>query len=200
MPSELQQTRYDQLVRRVGGIVGPGSKVSEVLSELFPVISVEDLPAELQVLGGTVIGFGATGSSGAAGESPKAQLFNPVASGKIVTVTRVDVGAGTGIIRYGIEGSSRGTLVETATVADSRLGIDARTTAQIFFQSSVGESLHTGRVRVKADEPFTLRSEKGLFVLAPGTGVTFNSETIASTLNFSCMWRERVAEASELNF
>ncbi len=47
MGQELQQNRYDQLIRRVGGIIGPGSKVVEALGELFPVIDVENVPGEL---------------------------------------------------------------------------------------------------------------------------------------------------------
>jgi len=56
--TELQQNRYDQLLRRVGDLKGPGSKVNDVLQELFPTIDVENVPGELLFLMGTHIGLG----------------------------------------------------------------------------------------------------------------------------------------------
>ena len=38
--SQLQQSRYDQLLRRVGDLKGPGSKVNDVLHELFPMFDL----------------------------------------------------------------------------------------------------------------------------------------------------------------
>ena len=50
---EVQQNRWDQLIRRVSGSIGPGSRVSETLSELLPVMDVERVPGELLRLMGT---------------------------------------------------------------------------------------------------------------------------------------------------
>lgn len=201
MPSELQQNRYDQLIRRVGGIVGPGSKVAEALSELFPIIDVENLPAELYLLSGTAIGFGGSSSGPVAAEFSSVQLFNPVDSGKLVTVTQFQASPGaTSVIRMATEAASRGTAVPAERFADTRLGVTALTTAQLFFASNVAETPNVGRFLSLGAENVTIQDPRGLIVLAPGTGFTLGNETANLNLMVSFWWRERVAEQSELNF
>jgi len=91
MTFEVQQTRWDRIIRRVSGSIGPGSRVSETLSELFPVLDVERVPGELLLLGGTAICVGANDNSGAAGQVARHQIFNPVGSGVIATVSKLIV-------------------------------------------------------------------------------------------------------------
>ncbi len=100
--SELQQSRYDQLLRRVGDLKGPGSKASEILTEVFPTFDVEGYQGELQALNRRVLGIGASTILGAAGELAKIQLFNPAGSGLLITVTSVTFSATTTQdMRYG---------------------------------------------------------------------------------------------------
>lgn len=201
MPSEIQQNRYDQMIRRVGGIVGPGSKVAEALTELFPVLELENLPNELQILSGTHIGFGGSSSIGAIAEFPSVQLFNPANSGKIVTITGLYMSLNSqGVIRLGIEGATRGAAVLSESFADSRLGLGANITAQIFFASNVAETKSTGRIFLDTRGKQMLQDHYGLFVLGPGTGLTVGAEEAVTTIQISFWWRERVAEQSELNF
>lgn len=199
MPSELQQNRYDQLIRRVGGIVGPGSKVSEVLTELFPIIDVENVPAELQILGGTHLGFGGSSGPAVAAEFAFVQLFNPVASGKLVTVTQVNfMGSGNVILRFSVEAASRGAVVLSERFADTRLGVTNLTTAQIFFGSDPVIPPNVGRMISEQLATTTIQDPRGLIVLSPGNGFTVAAEVANKFINVSFWWRERVAEQSEL--
>ena len=203
MPSELQQNRYDQMIRRVGGIVGPGSKVSEALTELFPTIDVERVPGELLLLGGTMLGFGGSLITAAVAQFPEFQLFNPAKSGKLVTLTTVKVSSSaTQVIRMNVENVALGGGIGTEKFRDLRLGVGAPTgqpTANVRTASSVALPGNFASFRISVGAGETLSDDNGLFVLAPGTGVNFGGTGANSTLEFLLFWRERVAEQSELN-
>lgn len=201
MTSELQQTRYDRLVRRVGGIIGPGSKVAEALSELFPVLDVELVPGELLFLGGTILGHGGTKLVGGAATAPRIQLFNPVGSGRIVTCTTV-------ILTTGSTENVRGTVNQTALTTgvgvelsrDGRLEVTSRPTAQIRQDLTAAFTDATIQFSNTADRPFSLTDQNGLAVLPPGSGYEWGNGSVNSTLACSFLWRERTAEDSELSF
>jgi len=199
--TEIQQNRYDQLVRRVGGLIGPGSKVSEVISELFPMIDVENLPGELYVLAGTRLGFGSAVQISPVAEFPRVQLFNPVGSGTIVTVTTIWVSAtAAGQVRLVSTINPESTDV-LAIVRDTRLGVLQATTAEVRAASEAASLAANGaEFRTGGTLLNTLTDPNGIIVLAPGTGLTVTLINDNETLTVSFFWRERVAEASELNF
>lgn len=200
MPSELQQNRYDQLIRRVGGIVGPGSKVSEALTELFPVIDVERVPGELLLLGGTRLAFGGGTIVGAAGQRPKAQLFNPVGSGQLITVTSVIASTQVAdTLRWGVQPIQLSTGIGTETFRDTRLGL-ARPTGAIFQESAVALASGTNQARLIVNDPIHLDDENAIAILAPGNGFEIGLSLVANSLFYTFSWRERTAERSELSF
>jgi len=130
--SELQQNRYDRLLRRVGNMIGAGSMVNEALTELFPMIDVEGYQGELQQIKGTTLAMGASSLTGDAAESPKIQLFNPADSGMLITVTRI-----------------LATMNNTSTfrVAPARIALaDAVTTAVVRDNRNVVGSLPVGLI------------------------------------------------------
>jgi len=199
--SELQQTRYDRLIRRVGGIIGPGSKVAEALAELFPVIDVERVPGELLVLGGTSLAHGSSILTGAAGERPSIQLFNPAESQKIVTISLMLISSGTGmIVRWNINATELADVVVGSQFRDSRLGIGTIPTTLVRDESKAAAIAARGQARVLSGDTLTITEENGVAVLSPGFGLEVQGATVATTLNVSFSWRERPAEASELNF
>jgi len=202
VPSELQQNRYDQLIRRVGGIVGPGSKVSEALTELFPIIDVETLKAELQVLSGTHLAFGGVRTPAVAAQFSSLQLFNPAGSGLILTLTEVRLSTSTASeVRIAFESATRGALALNGLFGDSRLGITPLATGQVFFANNVALTPNQGRVKCNANVDETIiYNPNGNWVIAEGTGLTFGMETANGLLQGNFLWRERVAEKSELNF
>lgn len=200
MSQELQQTRYDQLVRRVGGLIGPGSKVSEVLGELFPVVDLESVPGELLRLGGTFIAFGGASVTGAAGQSARLQLFNPAGSGKIVTMSHVDIGTQvTDVIRFGVVTTALATGLGTEVHRDLRSLPPLRPTGQIRSLSSVALAPATGQVRLLSNTSYRIEDPNSVAVLLPGSGFEVGNTAVAITVTATFFWRERVLEQSELN-
>jgi len=198
--TELQTNRYDALLRRVGDLKGPGSKVAEVLTELFPIFDVENLPSELYILGGTDICFGGGILTPAAGEFAGLQIFNPIGSSKILTVTSLVVAStANNTIRWGVSNNPLSNGIGTETFRDTRRTITARPSGQIRIESDAAFVGNTGQTRVLANDPFTLHDKNGLAVLLPGIGFDLGSQIAAAPVHFTFYWRERVAEPSELN-
>jgi len=201
LTNELQQTRYDRTIRRVGGIIGPGSKVAEALAELFPVIDVERVPGELLALGGTSLAWGSSVITADAAERPSIQLFNPADSGKIVTVSHVYVSSGTGQqIRWSITEAILANVIVGAQFRDGRLGVGTIPTAQIRDESKAATTVARGQARVLSGDTLHIYDENSVAVLVGGIGLEVGGANVATTLNVSFAWRERPAEPSELNF
>lgn len=202
MTQELQQNRYDQLLRRVGGMTGPGAKVAEVIPEVFPVVDLENLPGELYLLSGTRLATGGVEQVGLAGQVPRIQLFNPENSGLICTLTTAIASNITGNISvfYVITDQAEPTNDLGIRIRDTRLGVLTRPTCQVRSASNVIVLAATGQFRMLNNTSVILTDPNGIAVLAPGTGITFTTPSTASTLALTFFWRERVAEQSELNF
>ena len=199
--SEIQQTRYDQLVRRVAALIGPGSKVGDVISELLPIFDVENLPGELYKLSGTDLAFGGATRTGAAGEFPSLSLANPVDSGHLLTITTVVVGTvGTGNIRFTTSATAPTGLETPAVVRDTRQGAVNAPVGQVFNDSLAVNIAAINRIRVLANASITLGDANGIAVLAPGTRFIMAADGAAATMLVTFFWRERPAEPSELNF
>lgn len=199
--SELQQNRYDQLLRRLGNLKGPGSKVSDVISELFPMIDVERVPAELLILAGTAIAFRGTNIAAAAGLENASQLHNPPGSGKVLTVTQV-------IVSLSTASTVNVTLAEPLLAnsngfgefRDSRAAGDVPAAAVGNTRIETGESTQPGMsIRLVANESFVLRDDNAIAVLLPNDQLTIGTNAQGETLTVAYLWREREAEPSELN-
>jgi len=199
--SNINQNRWDQLVRRVAGLIGPGSKVNNTIGDLFPMLDVENLPGELYLLSGTRLGTGGVLQQGSAGEVPRIQLFNPADSGLICTLTTFVVsGLSTQNFRYVYRNVAESTNDLGVQTRDTRLGIGNRPTCQVRSASEAAVLAGTGEWRQPASSVFKFTEPNGIAVLAPGTGFTITAVTVATTIQVSFWWRERTAEASELNF
>ena len=200
MTSEIQQNRYDQLIRRVGGIIGPGSKVAEVITELFPMIDVENVPSELLILGGTRVCMGGGTITGAVGESPKTQLFNPDGSSMLVIIERIVISTNaSNIVRWGRSNAVFGTDIATAVFRDTRNPVFNRPIAQVRTLSAVALASATNQVRINQLTELSVESPNDVVILSPGEGFEIGVATTNTAIYFGFTWRERVAESSELN-
>jgi len=200
MTYEVQQTRWDRIIRRVSGSIGPGSRVSETISELFPMIDVEQVPGELLILGGTNICSGAAQALGAAGEIGVIQLFNPADSGNIITVTRIEMSAtATTEVRMALATTALAINTSRERFRDTRRSPLLLPVGNIRTASVVSQLLETYAVRVISNSSHTLEDPNGVAVLSPGTGVTIGPRTVAITAFGAFFWRERPAEESELS-
>lgn len=200
MTSDLQQTRYDKLVRRVGGIIGPGSKVAEALPELFPMIDVENLPPELFLLSGTRMGFGGGNIGAVVGESPRAQLFNPAGSNILVTVDGFILSAGSaGILRWGTRTATIEVAVDTQLLRDTREILPLQPAAVVRHGTDAAAANATGQTADAANTPFKLFPPHGVVVLAPGVGLEVGTDQQNTRLIYTFYWTEREALESELN-
>ncbi len=199
MTNEIQQTRYDRLLRRVAGIIGPGSKVGEVLTELFPTIDVENVPSELLLLMGTRTAFGGGTKTGAAGEKPKMGIFNPAASNTIITLTRVLAGCTTATtMRWGKNTNELSGIISTQIFTDTRNPIAQLPVGRIASESSTALANATGQLAINARDQVDLYNANDLMILRPGIGFEIGNDANASTIHVTFWWRERPMETSEL--
>lgn len=199
MTNELQTARYDNLVRRLGGLLGPGSKVTETLGELFPVLETENLPAELMFLGGWTLGMNTVIVNPTVGETSRAQVFNPVGSGKIAVLTDVFITGSTANLNFQVNETPFPVLV-TGVTRDTHAGMDTGT-ALATGPLSTGNTPAAGRLSVlNTTMLHWTGKENSLAVLAPGSGLEIG--TASDNLSLSCtfFWRERIALPSELSF
>jgi len=199
--TEIQQNRWDQLIRRASNIVGGGSQVNDTLNELFPFMDVETLNAELAILSGTKLCLGSTSQAALAANLSHSQLFNPVDSNTLITVERVDLSMPTGdLVEYVMAALPLTNSSFTAVFRDTRLVAAGTPVGQLRDVQQAAGLPTTGNIFVPTDTPVTLQDKRGIFVLGPGSGVTFATTTVNRTFRMSYQWRERVVEPAELNF
>jgi len=195
----LNQNRYDQLLRRVGDLKGPGSKVNDALTELFPMLDVENLPAELQLLAGSRLCMG-TGLLGAGGATffGTMLLRNNAGSGIIARLIEVNVVATAGSIVLGPTQNS-----------DTPLGGEAFADTRIFGEGTAlkiqgsnnnlvfGANFWTPRT--DADNIYSWSPPSSIAVISPGNAFSVSNGAANVALRVNWLWLERQAQPSELN-
>ncbi len=199
MTNDLQTARYDGLIRRVGGLLGGGSKVTESLSELFPMIDCENLPAELLFLAGWRTGFSTQTVAQTVGETSRAQIQNPVGSGRLVVVTDVWIFAAPSIIAY----TTADVLFPSSlpgNLRDTRTGAFASTSARV-SSLQTGNTARRGELNATSNVVFHhFAHNNELAVLGPGTAWEYGTVSDNIFMDITFFWRERAALSSELNF
>lgn len=201
MTFEVQQTRWDRMIRRVSGSIGPGSRVSETLSELFPVFDVEQAPAELLVLGGTQMAIGHTNENAVAAVFQNSELFNPVGSGSIITLLSISAFGGGGItLNMGLTtGSFTTNNPSLVGFADGRLLGAALPVGQCRDETSGAVGAKDYLLLPGIYQNGIFAPPKAIAVLTPGTGWAVGSSAVNLDLIVCYTWIERPAEQSELS-
>ncbi len=196
---DLQTGRYDQLIRRVGGLYGGGSKVVEALPELFPVLELENTTPELIALTGWRTAWQSTERPGSALEPSASQLRNPAGTQALLAVTRIDIQSSINTpIQAEISATDFGTPVP-GLFRDSRFGIP-RSSAGVVASAdnvAVGGGL---RIRVLSGDILIIRDDNGIVLLTPGANLNIGSTLDNVRLTVTYWWRERIGLESELNF
>lgn len=199
MTYEVQQTRWDRIIRRVSGSVGPGSRVSETLSELFPVLDVERLPSELLLLGGTQVVVGSSRAGAVAATFPQVSILNPVDSGNLITVTSVQLFTTSAqLIRVSITENVL-PVSGAEEIRDGRRGVAGVPVGQSLVDNNLVVGPLRGSLRLEASVPFFWFDPNDLAVLSPGTAFLISGSVVNTTLEAGWMWRERPAQESELS-
>jgi len=198
--TEIQQNRYDQLIRRVNNIVSPGSIVGDALHELFPVIDVERVPGELLVLMGTRLASGRGNVLAGGGVRPQIQLFNPIGSATVITVTSLIISSVQAqTLSWGIGPAAFTTLTARGSLRDTRLRQTASNTAVGELRTQTTAVPAAGEVESisLAQTPVQYSDENSVAVLSPGFGLNVEGTTNATQIIASFLWRERTLEAAE---
>jgi len=196
----VQTARHDGLLRRLFSIKGGGSLLAETLGDAFPVIPLEGGPIELLKLAGWELGIAGLSTTSPVAQTVGGQLFNPPNSGKLVIPTTVWFSSpNAGRVFLGVTDVALATAA-TGRHRDTREGLVARTTGIVRHGNAPAVPTNAARFQILADETFILEDSDGLAVLAPGTGLTIVSVVTNITLHSGWLWRERIAEPSELLF
>lgn len=196
--TEIQQNRWDRLVRRVAGIVGGGSQVNDTLNELFPTIDVENVPGELLALANMRLGWVSGSLAALAANRNHHQIFNPAGSGTLVVITQVVMFSGAvTAFRFSNFIGALATLAGNERPRDTRRGVLAEMTGQHRTdQSTVSGGLDFQVVALGNTSRF-LKDDNAISILFPGTGLTVTNQTLNLDSTVSFMWRERAFEPSE---
>jgi len=199
--TEIQQNRWDQLIRRAAGIVGGGSQVNDTLNELFPVLDVESVPGELLFLAGTRLALGSARQLAVAARFSRVNLNNPAGSGNLIAITQaiISTTADT-VIRWSFDTSQLGGTLANSSLRDTREGFAVDPVGEVRNEDTAGGIAGFGQMVVLANSPFVLKDENTIGVLFPGT--TFQVVGAVANVEVNCTfyWRERVFQASEQVF
>ena len=181
-------------------LVGEGAIVSSVLPDVFPVVELEGTTIELATLSGWLPVFGATSRAAAAGLGSRAQLFNPAGSDRIVVIEDLYIETtGASLVNLGITVTELTTLVVNTKPRDTRFGTAARGVSQTRSQDGGAPPVANGRIHTEPLLSYHVHADRGIAVLAPGTGFECNNGTLNEIMRTSWFARERPAEPSELN-
>jgi len=173
--------------------------VNDVLQELFPTLDVENVPGELLFLMGTKIGWAGTSKAPTAGKRGGIQLFNPAASGQLVTISSVTISAASiGDITWGLVTTALGTDTALPRLRDTRTGVGQSSVSELRTSADT-VALSAGILVTLSNVPFTISDGNSVAVLAPGTGLSFVGN-VDQNMRISFNYRERIAEPSELSF
>ena len=196
----IQTGTFDNLIRRLYSIKGGGSELSETLGDVFPILDLENLPSELLLLRGWVLSMGRIQNTAGVGALNAHQLFNPPGSGMIMVLTSLRMSSSaTSVVTYGPAFTALATSSVAGARRDTRAG-SIKPTNGLLQEEDDGTGSAFGIMQISPNLFHELTDPNGLAVLIPGSAFRITDNITNQTLRTAWMWRERVAEPSELSF
>ena len=196
----LQTARLDNFIRRWGSIKGGGSVLSETLGDVFPVLDLENLPAELRLMAGISMVAGSGSATGGVGDLAGLQLINPVGTGVILVLTKFHVRNSTA---QAVSCGLTDTLF-TATInnrnLDSREEQNFNGAARIGGSTNAAAQLGDFLVETRANIDRDVDVPQGIAVITPGHAFQLTASATNEVMRATFWSYLRLAEASELNF
>lgn len=195
----LQTARLENFIRRWGSIKGGGSVLSETLGDVFPMLDLENLTPENQLVAGWQLFWAFATVIGVSAQLPGASIINPADSGNIVVVDsiifRTEAAANITI------GSSLPLFTPVGNVVprDTR-GPAFSGKARFGANSNVGAAENGLLLRTATAIDRQVEIPNSLAVLQPGTQLAIVSALVNIDLTVSFIGRARIAEPSELSF
>jgi len=194
----LNQNRYDALLRRVGDLKGPGSKVNDALTELFPMLDVENLPSELLLLSGTRLCVGHIALVTVGLTFAQAMLRVALDTSVVATIHMISMFSDTG------QEIAMGPTQNVSADPGDEAFTDGRAFGEGTVAKVLGEDLLVVgsdfyRIRIPTDTSVDFIPPKGFSVITPGTAFSVSATSVSTPLDVSFFWSERVAQPSELN-
>lgn len=194
--NELQVGRFNGVLHKLLNMKD-NAPAPQLAGDIVAGITLESDRPEWAYLGGTNLLIARGFVAGVAAQVSQAQLFNPANSNVLVVVDR--------ILMYSTAAVSRFTVNRTAAIPggsgagsarDFRLGPPGgASTARVLGITPAGASvLSLGEMGAPAN---VTASWDLPLILAPGTGIAVNNQTVAADLGFTFSWSERVWELSE---
>jgi len=204
MPGSYGEQRFSELVRRALAL--RESTALHPIEDLMPVLPVLDPGAPEQALLRRDKPF-CTGfiAAAIAGQLGVIELFNPLASGGIIIIDHLEVGAPLGLLRFRWQNQvGQNTLANlvaiTPKASDGRNGQSPFTRGFCVPRAgTVGASIAQGGVCTSfATNLYSVKFPVGI-VLAPGQSFAAESQTVNLDFIANVWWRERAVDNSEMN-
>jgi len=199
--NQIQSGRWDELLRRLFPV--KDRTIAPVLaSELVGQVVVQNWEPELYVLRGERLAIGTATQTAVAAEFPHTQLFNPAGSGNLLIVDEIWLRSPSNLL-YDLAFQDVVTVGFTnvgSSFRDTRLGVASVVGTTVGVLSVDTNVALTGGATVGRYNSEGLRSSvvKPKIILGPGTSLIVRGLTVNTTMSITYLWRERIAEPSEL--
>ena len=199
--NQIQGGRWDTFLRRLLPI--KDRSIAPIMaSELVGYITVQEWSPEFYMLRDEKMAIGLANQGAVAAEFAHCKIRNPDLSGNLVILEQIWINPSANsdilIAREGIELAG---FAQAATAfRDSRAGqavAIGETVAQVSTNSDAAALGGAGITRLSVNAIDSLQL-KFPMVLEPGTGLIVREITVNIALRVTFVWRERVAEPSEL--
>lgn len=202
--NQIQGGRWDTFLRRLFPI--KDRSVAPVMaSELVGQVMVQEWSTELYKLRGDNLAVALASRSAVAAEFAHVNIRNPNDSGNLVIIEQIWVATSSNmLISMAREGTSLvvGFSPVATSFRDSRSGTATAIGETVATVNTLSDAAGLGGTGVAVFPVLatTLTQLDFPLVLAPGSGLILRGNTVNITLRCCFIWRERVAEPSELIF